>query len=102
MKLGSFRRFSSINLLPKANLIAKAVAPEYSGSTMRGNTAICHRVTQTEHQLAFAGMTRARRTKLAHAAKTTLYMADRWAGGFPVVSEMATALQGVVSSRKTK
>jgi hypothetical protein len=82
--------------------LRRAHSPSRELVTMRGNTAICHRVTQNEHQLAFSGLSRARRTKLALAAKTTLYMADRWAGGFPVVGEMATALQGVVSSRKAK
>jgi hypothetical protein len=69
---------------------------------MRGNTAICHRVTASEVQVTFGAFTRARRVKIAGIAKTNLYKADRWASGFAIEAEVATALTAAVSSRKTK
>ncbi len=50
----------------------------YECGPMRGFLQPAVRIQLTDHQLAFRGLSRHRRTKLARAAQTDLLKADRW------------------------
>jgi hypothetical protein len=69
---------------------------------MRGFLQPALRGTQSDTQKRFATLSRGRRTKLAHAAKTTLVKADQWARGDVVPSEIASALESALGSLKQK
>ncbi|MDP9037501.1 MAG: hypothetical protein M3O50_22115 [Myxococcota bacterium] len=69
---------------------------------MRGYQQPALRRQATDEQLAFRGLSRHRRTKLARAAQTTLLKADQWARGGAVLPELASALEGALKSAKAK
>jgi hypothetical protein len=69
---------------------------------MRGFLQPALRGNQSDNQKRFATLSRGRRTKLAHAAKTTLVKADQWARGDAVPGEIASALDGALASLKQK
>jgi hypothetical protein len=65
---------------------------------MRGFLQPSHKATQTDNQKRFATLSRHRRTKLAHAAKTTLVKADQWARGDAVAADVAGALESALAA----
>jgi hypothetical protein len=65
---------------------------------MRGFQRPAVRPTPTEAQVAFQGLSRHRRTKLARAALTTLVRADRWSRGGLTPAEVATSLETALRS----
>ena len=69
---------------------------------MRGFLHPAVRIMPSEAQASFRSLTRARRTKLARAANTTLLKADQWARGDSVGPDVGEALESAVSARKTK
>ncbi len=56
----------------------------------------------TDAQRAFRSFSRHRRSKLAHAAQTTLVKADRWGHGGGTASDVAAALEGAVAALQKK
>lgn len=69
---------------------------------MRGFLAPAVANTQTESQKRFQTLSRGRRTKLAHAAKTTLVKADQWARGDSRSADVASALEAALKALKAK
>ena len=69
---------------------------------MRGYLQPALKANQSETQSRFTALSRHRRTKLATAAQTTLIKADQWARGEVVAADVATALDGAVTSLKPK
>jgi hypothetical protein len=69
---------------------------------MRGSIQHAVRHEPTEIQQAFRGLTRARRSKLAKAAHTTLVKADQWARGDGAVKEVAASLEQAVGALAAK
>jgi hypothetical protein len=69
---------------------------------MRGARTPSVTLTTTESQNRFRSLSRGRRVKLAHAAKTTLVKADQWARGESKSAEIATALEQALASLKKK
>jgi hypothetical protein len=69
---------------------------------MRGFLHPAVRIIPSEAQSSFRGLTRARRTKLARAANTTLLKADQWARGDAVGPDVGEALESAVAARKAK
>jgi hypothetical protein len=69
---------------------------------MRGHQQSAVRPEVTEAQVAFRGLSRHRRTKLARAAQTTLVKADQWGRGDGVPGEIATALEGALKALQSK
>jgi hypothetical protein len=63
---------------------------------MRGYQHPAIRTLASEAQLAFGGLSRHRRTKLARAANTTLVMAHQWSRGEATPPEVASALDASV------
>jgi hypothetical protein len=60
---------------------------------MRGFLKPSLRPKQTDSQIAFRGLSRGRRAKLAKAAQTTLVKADQWARGDGAARHVAEALE---------
>lgn len=69
---------------------------------MRGYLQPALKANPSETQSRFTALSRHRRTKLATAAQTTLIKADQWARGEVVAADVATALDGAVTSLKPK
>lgn len=60
---------------------------------MRGFLSPSVKAVATDNQKAFRGLSRARRSKFAKAAQTTLLKADQWARGEHVPQEIAEAIE---------
>ncbi|MFO0672460.1 MAG: hypothetical protein U0235_23100 [Polyangiaceae bacterium] len=60
---------------------------------MRGFLSSAVKAKTSDNQNAFRKLSRARRSKLAKAAQTTLVKADQWARGAGVAQEVADALE---------
>jgi hypothetical protein len=69
---------------------------------MRGFLSPAKKLTPTETQTKFAGLSRGRRSKIAKAAQTTLVKADQWGRGEAVVATVASALEKATQSVGTK
>jgi hypothetical protein len=69
---------------------------------MRGFLQPAVRPQTNDAQNAFRGLSRHRRTKLAHAAHTTLVKADQWSRGDATAPEVATALEGALAALHKK
>ncbi len=69
---------------------------------MRGYQQPAVRPQVSEAQLAFRGLSRHRRTKLARTAQTTLLKADQWGRGDAASPEVASALEGALAAGKKK
>ncbi len=69
---------------------------------MRGSRTPSVKSLPNESQKAFQALSRGRRTKLAHAAKTTLVKADQWAHGGAVPQEIAGALEQELKALQAK
>jgi hypothetical protein len=69
---------------------------------MRGFLAPAVSSEINDSQLAFQGMSRHRRSKLARAAHTTLVKADQWAFGGAAASEVAQALETGIKALTAK
>jgi hypothetical protein len=69
---------------------------------MRGSRQPAVRTLTSESQNAFRALSRHRRTKLAHAAHTTLVKADQWSRGGLTPAEVASALEGALKALKAK
>ncbi|HEY2516605.1 MAG TPA: hypothetical protein VGI39_37300 [Polyangiaceae bacterium] len=69
---------------------------------MRGFLHPAVRVTPSESQANFASLSRARRTKVARTANTTLVKADQWARGDAVSADVGEALEAALAARKAK
>jgi hypothetical protein len=60
---------------------------------MRGFLQPATKSSPSETQTKFQSMARARRSKIAKGAQTTLLKADQWARGGAVAAEIAGALE---------
>ena len=60
------------------------------------------RVTTTDSQRTFRGLSRHRRTKLARTAQTTLLKADQWSRGDATPPAIASALDGALKALTAK
>jgi hypothetical protein len=69
---------------------------------MRGFLEPAVRLTPSESQDSFRGLSRSRRSKLAKAASTTLLKADQWARGDAASEEIAAALDEALKKLKSK
>ncbi len=69
---------------------------------MRGFLQPAVRPQTNDAQRAFGTLSRHRRTKLAHAAHTTLVKADQWGRGDATAPEVATALEGALAALQKK
>jgi hypothetical protein len=69
---------------------------------MRGFLRPAVRPRADDLQRAFGTLSRHRRTKLAHAAQTTLVKAHQWSRGAAVAPEVAKALEGAVKAHQAK
>jgi hypothetical protein len=69
---------------------------------MRGFLNSAVKQTATESQNSFSELPRGRRTKLAHAAQTTLLKADQWARGRAVPQDVAEALEQALKGLQAK
>mgnify|MGYP001006549789 CR=1 FL=1 len=69
---------------------------------MRGYLQAALKMTQSDAQKEFAGLSRARRVKLASIAQTTLLKADQWGRGETVATDVASGLEKAVLGRKKK
>ncbi|HVJ93333.1 MAG TPA: hypothetical protein VM580_26210 [Labilithrix sp.] len=69
---------------------------------MRGFLQPALKTVPTETQLAFAKLSRHRRTHLAEAAQTTLVKASQWSRGEAVAAAVADALEKQVSAHLAK
>jgi hypothetical protein len=69
---------------------------------MRGFQKPAVRPQPSEPQRAFRTLSRHRRTKLAHAAHTTLLKADQWSRGGGASADVATALEGGLTALQAK
>ncbi len=69
---------------------------------MRGFLQPAHKASSNESQSSFSNLSRARRMKLAKAAKTTLIKADQWARGDSVAADVSEALEGAVKTHAAK
>jgi hypothetical protein len=69
---------------------------------MRGFLQPALLIQPTEAQRTFRTLSRHRRSKLAHAASTTLVKADQWGSGGRTAPEVATALEGALAAYQKK
>lgn len=69
---------------------------------MRGFLQPAVRPQTNDAQRAFQALTRHRRTKLAHAAHTTLVKADQWSRGGTTAPEVASALEAALGALLAK
>ncbi len=69
---------------------------------MRGFLQPALKNVPTETQLAFAKLSRHRRTHLAEAAQTNLVKASQWSAGLAVSKEVADALEKQVTAHLAK
>jgi hypothetical protein len=69
---------------------------------MRGFLSPAVKAHTSEHQRAFRTLSRARRSKLAKAAQTTLLKIDQWARGQGVPQEVAEAIERAYAGFKAK
>jgi hypothetical protein len=69
---------------------------------MRGFLQPAVRPQPTDAQRAFQALSRHRRTKLAHAAHTTLIKADQWSRGDATPPEIASALEAALGALQAK
>ena len=69
---------------------------------MRGFLSPSVTNTPSESQDAFRALSRGRRTKLAHAASTTLVKADQWAKGGNATTDIAEALEAQLKALTAK
>jgi hypothetical protein len=69
---------------------------------MRGFLHPALRTLPNESQASFQSLSRARRSKLARTANTTLVKADQWARGDAVSADVSEALERAVAARKAK
>lgn len=69
---------------------------------MRGFLHPAVRPVASESQSNFRALQRGRRTKIAHAANTTLVKADQWARGDAVGADVSEALETALASSKKK
>lgn len=69
---------------------------------MRGHLSPSIKAQITDAQKRFQTLSRARRSKLAKVAQTTLLKADRWAHGGQVASEVAEAIERALSAAGAK
>ena len=63
---------------------------------MRGSRTPAVRLQTTELQNTARGLSRGRRTKIAHAAHTTLVKVDQWGRGDALPAELAGAIERAV------
>lgn len=69
---------------------------------MRGFLQPAVKTNPTDSQKTFGGLTRARRTKLAKAANTTLLKADQWARGDATPADVGEALENALKALSNK
>lgn len=69
---------------------------------MRGFLQPAVTTVPTDSQKAFGALSRARRTKLAKTANTTLVKADQWARGDAVKGDVSEALEAALKSLSAK
>lgn len=69
---------------------------------MRGFLQPAVKTVPNESQTTFRGLSRARRTKLAKVANTTLLKADQWARGAGVTTDVGEALEAALKSLTSK
>jgi hypothetical protein len=69
---------------------------------MRGFLQPAVKSTPNESQTKFQSLSRARRSKLAKTANTTLVKADQWAHGRTVSSDVGEALEAALKSLGAK
>lgn len=69
---------------------------------MRGFLSPAVQALSSEHQKSFRTLSRARRSKVAKAAQTTLLKADQWAAGKPIAQELAEAIERALAGVKKK
>ena len=69
---------------------------------MRGFLQPAVKITPSETQGTFRGLSRARRSKLAKTANTTLLKADQWARGGAVATDVGEALEAALKALTTK
>lgn len=65
---------------------------------MRGFLRPSVKAEVTDSQKSYRGLSRARRSKIAQAAQTTLVKADQWGRGGAVPAELADALSRALAS----
>ena len=69
---------------------------------MRGFLSPAVQAHTSENQNALRTMSRARRSKLAKAAQTSLIKVDQWARGQALPQEISEAIERAYGSLKTK